>query len=318
MTGSSVAAVSTFGVIALPEMLKRNYRKELAAGSVVAAGSLAHLIPPSIMMIMYALICDVSARDCLLAGVVPGVILAGLYVVIVVVWTYIDESAAPVSPPASLKERALSLRFGVFPVALILAVLGTILAGIATVTESAALGAFTSLAYGIIVRKINWKAFVRASVESSLFCAFIMLVALGGKVFSFTLSYLLIPQYLVNLITDLGASPILTVVIFQIAFIVFGMFIDPLGMLFICMPVMLPALLHFGLSPIWFGVLAMINLEFAYITPPLGINLYIAKSIAGEEVTLMQIMKGSMIFETASVITLALLVFFPQLALWVV
>ena len=316
LSGSSLAAVSTFGILALPKLLERGYDKRLAVGAVASAGGLDHLIPPSILMVLYASVTEVSVGKMLMAGFIPGLILAGAFGLVVWGWVWWTPQAAPREPATSWGERLGVLRKAGVPLLLVLAVLGSIYLGVATATEAAGIGALASLGVTMARRKVTVERLWQGLQHTVQTTAFIMLIAVGGKLLSWVLTYHQIPQRLVDVLVQAEVNRWVLMIAFQLMYIVLGMFIDPVSMIIVTMPVLVPVLtaLHFDL--IWFGVLLMVNIEMALITPPLGFSLYILKGLAPEDVTFNDVLAGCLIFALADLAVIAILMVFPELVLW--
>ena len=316
LSGSSLAAVSTFGILALPKLLERGYDKRLAVGAVASAGGLDHLIPPSILMVLYASVTEVSVGKMLMAGFIPGLILAGAFGLVVWGWVWWTPQAAPREPAASWAERVGALRKAGVPLLLVLAVLGSIYLGVATATEAAGIGALASLGVTMARRKVTVERLWQGLQHTVQTTAFVMLIAVGGKLLSWVLTYHQIPQRLVDVLVQAEVNRWVLMIAFQLMYIVLGMFIDPVSMIIVTMPVLVPVLtaLHFDL--IWFGVLLMVNIEMALITPPVGFSLYILKGLAPEDVTFNDVLAGCLIFALADLAVIAILMVFPELVLW--
>lgn len=315
MSGSSLGAIATFGTVAVPQMLKRGYDPKLATGSVCAAGALAHLIPPSVMAVLYAMLVETSPGQQLMAGFLPGFLLAGGFVGIAIVWALLNPKAAPREPSVPWRERFLVLRKIGGPLVIIVAVLGVIYTGIATVTESAAIGAFAALILAIISRRLTRANFTGSLLNATRTTSFVLLIAVAGKFFGWVMNYFTIPQHIVDMMVATNANPWLILVMIQVLYIILGMFIDPMGIMFTTVPVLYPLLQAFGFDMVWFGVLFLINMELAIVTPPLGFGLYIIKGIV-PQVPLSDIIKGGLRFSVATVAVLGILMAFPQIALW--
>ena len=316
MSGSTLGAIATFGLLAVPQMLKRGYDKRLATGSVAAAGSLAHLIPPSIMAILYAMIVETSPGQQLMAGLFPGVILAAGFASVAIIWVRVNPSIAPQEPGVSWKERLLVLKKVGAPIIIIIAVLGGIYTGIATVTESAAIGALASFILAISSRQLTRKVFFETLLRAVRTASFVMFIAVGGKFFGWVLNYYTIPQHIVDVLVATEWNRWIIMIMVQVLFIVMGMFIDPVGIMFTTIPILHPIMVAFGFDPVWFGVLFLINMEIAIITPPLGFGLYIIKGIVPDEVSLGDIISGGLRFCLATIVVLGLVMAFPEIALW--
>lgn len=315
MTGSSLGSCATFSVVALPQMLKKGYRPSLATGAVTASGGLAHLIPPSTLAVVYCSLLDLSIGQMLIAGVIPGFLLAGLFAVVAMIWVLIIPASAPREDPCSWKERFHSLRKIWSAVVIIISLMGTIYFGIATVTEAAAIGAFASFLIAATSKRVSIDSLKHALLETVKATSFIMFIAVGGKMLSFTLTYMGIPQKLVEILFRESLDRYLIIIGMQLIYVVLGMFIDAIGMIVITMPIYFPILLALDFSPIWFGIMLLINVEIGLVTPPFALNVYIVKG-ARPEIPLTEIFKGSLIFIVAAVFMIALLMVFPDIALW--
>ncbi len=316
LSGSSLAAISTIGVMAGPEMIKRGYDKRLIAGSITGAGTLAHIIPPSIMIVLYAGMVEISVGKALMAGFLPGLLLAVIFGTIIVTWVRLRPSAAPAEPPVSWKERMMVIRKLLLPLLVAAVVLGSIYTGVTTVTEAAGMGALAAIIIAIAYRKISFKQFLNSGMSAVKTTCFIMLIAVGGKMLSLTLTYYLIPQHIVSAIVSLPIAPMGIMVLMQVLLFFLGMFIDPVSIIIITTPIFIPVLTALHFDFIWYGILLMVNMGMALITPPLGFALYIVKGILGEQITLNEVLKGSLVFLIGEAVAIALLMAFPIIALW--
>jgi len=316
LSGSTLGATAAMGILAVPEMLKRGYDKRLSTGSVAAAGGLAHLIPPSMMAVIYASICELSVGKQLMAGFIPGFVLAAGFATVCLVWVWRDPTVAPREAGVSWAERLKVLRKGIGPVLIIVAVLGSIYMGIATVTEAAAIGAFAAFLLGVIGRRLTRKAFLGLTLSSVQVTCYILFIVVGAKILGWILMYLNIPQQALAVLTGVIENRWAILIMVQLVWIIMGTFMDAISIMLVTVPLLLPMILGLGFDPIWFGVLFLINSETATITPPVGFNLYIIKGIVPEDVTLGHIIRGAMAFMIADLVTLGVIMAFPQLALW--
>lgn len=319
MSGISGAATVAMGLIALPSMLKRGYNKRLAAGTVAAGGSLGILIPPSIIMVVYASLTNVSVGKMFMAGIVPGIILTVIYILQVGILCRVKPHYGPPIPEperVNLKEKIISLKEIALPIVLIIVVLGFIYFGICTPTEAAAIGAFAAFIITIIHRKMTWNVFYKSLKETLVLSVMIMWIVLGAKCFVHVYSATGASDFVGELIGGLPLNKWLIIILMQIIILFLGMFIDPIGIMMIAVPVFLPIIESYGMSPIWFGVLFTINLEMAYITPPFGLNLFYLKSIMPRDVTMNDLYRSIVPFVFRDMAAIALIIIFPQLALW--
>ncbi len=316
LSGSSLAAISTIGVLIGPDMMKRGYDKRLVAGTITGAGTLAQIIPPSIMMVLYAGLAEVSVGQQLMAGLMPGLLMAVLFGITVAIWVRIKPSAAPVEPSVSWKERIVAFKKLVLPVIVAALVLGCIYTGITTATEAAAIGALASIVIAITARKMTFKQFLESGMTAMRTTCFIMLIAVGGKLLSWCLTYYLIPQNIMSVLTSISVDPILVVILILVLLFFLGMFIDAVSIVIITVPILVPVMSALQIDFIWFGVLMIINMGMGLITPPVGFALYIVKGIFGEQISLNQVLKGSLVFLGAEAVSLAILIAFPIISLW--
>jgi C4-dicarboxylate transporter, DctM subunit len=316
MCGSSAAGTATMAVITIPEMLRRGYSQRLATGCIAAAGALAHIIPPSMLIVVYASLVEASPGRCLMAAVIPGLILAFFYATICFVWATVSPESAPKEPKSTWTEKIDALKPAWQPVIVIMAIMGTMYTGIATATEAAAMGAIAALF--ILLVKLKSKAknpILKALKESARVSCFIMVIATAGKMLGAAMAYYQIPSSLVNLMMEHDLNRIGVMVAIQLVYVLLGMFIDPVGIMVVSLPVVLPILNAYDFNVYWFCVMAMVNFEIALVTPPMGTQLYIIKGIV-PEVPLGNILQGALIFMIGPVCMLVLLYVWPELATW--
>jgi C4-dicarboxylate transporter, DctM subunit len=314
LSGSSISATATLGPVIIPEMQRAGYDQKLTVGTIGAAGGLAHLIPPSAIAVFYAALVEVSAGKQLFAGLIPGLILAVCFAGVVFIWASISPKLAPLGERVSWKVRFFSLRKVIAPAIVALVVLIAIYTGMATVTEAAAVGAFAGLVL-CLFKRVKLAVYRSALMDTVTAIGFILLISAAAKMFSWTLSYYMLPQQLAEFLTNAHMSPIVTLIAIQILYLILGCFIDTISMLLLTVPVLFPLMTAMGYDLIWFGVLFMINVEMALITPPFGFHLFIIKGIA-PKVPMSDIIKGCLVFAIADVFVLGLVMAFPGLALW--
>jgi len=315
MCGSSAGGTSTMAIVTIPEMLKRGYSKRLATGCIAGAGALAHLIPPSMLMVVYASIVEVSPGRALMAALIPGLILAVYYGITVNIWVTLKPGDAPQEPPTTWTEKFTALKVAWQPIILVMAVMGSLYFGITTATEAAAMGAFVALIITLFKTRGNMGKIGHAFMEGARISCFIMLIAVSGKIIAMTMTYYLIPQHIVEIILGLNLTPTMVMILLQVLFIFLGMFIEPIGIMVVTLPIVAPLLVALGFDPYWFGVMLMVNFEIALITPPMGTQLYIIKGIV-PQVPLGDILRGALVFCIAPVLMLVTLYIFKDLALW--
>ena len=315
MCGLSMAGAATIGIVAIPEMLRRGYDKGLATGSVTCAGTLGILIPPSLPFIMYGMIAEESVGQLFIAGILPGVMLTVLFSTYVFLRAWRQPHLAPGVSGITWKERIVSLKGLWAAIILILAVLGSIYGGVATPTEAAGIGAFGALVIAIVRRSINLKSMVEAAWRALTVVGFVMFLVVGAMFFS---RYLTMTGMTQSLTIWMASLPVLPWVILGgmcVILIFLGCFLDSTAIILITTPLFLPIVTGFGFSPIWYGVILVMNIEIAFVTPPVGMNLYVVSNIA-RDVPITTILRGSLPFLLLAVLGIALVIAFPELALW--
>ncbi len=319
MSGISGAATVAMGLIALPFMLSRGYDKRLAAGTIAAGGSLGILIPPSIMMVVYGSLANVSVGKMFMAGILPGILLTLVFTIQVGIlcrWKPHYGPPLPEKERVGYKEKLTSLKGVALPFALIIVVLGVIYLGICTPTEAAGVGAFVAFLIALLRGKLTRKLFRSALLETLTITVMIMWIVLGAKCFVHIYSASGASDFVGELMGSLPVNKWVIVILMQLIILFLGMFIDPIGIMMITVPVFVPLITSYGMDPIWFGILLTINLEMAYITPPFGLNLFYLKSIMPPEVTMKDLYRSVVFFVLGDMVTMALVMLFPQIALW--
>lgn len=314
VSGSSVATASVMGTLALPEMKKRNYRDTLATGAIAAGGTLGILIPPSIPMIVYGISTKTSIGKLFMAGIIPGVILTAIFVVYEAMAALMG--AAPREAIKVLwKERLIALA-GIGPfLLLIVFILGSIYAGIATPTEAASIGVITSLIMGFAYRKLNLQKTWQALKAATRTTAMLLMVILGAMLFGYLLTAIRFPHALIGLVEGAEISRWWILIVINLVFILLGCFLETISIITICAPIAVPIIMLLGWDPVWFGIIMTINMEMALITPPVGLNLYVVKD-AVKEVSIGTIIKGVIPFIILMAVGIALVMVVPSLALW--
>ena len=317
IVGGSTVNAAAIGTVAVPQMRKRGYDTRLATGCVAAGGTLGILIPPSSTMILYAILTDQSIGQLFMGGIIPGIMMVLLFSLYIVFMAVRYPKMAPSVGSSSFKEKVVALK-GVWPtIVIILLVLGTIYGGIATASESAALGALGAAIIALFFRKSNWEVVKGALMRTMRITGFVGVLVMGAMVFGFLITRLGIPQNLVAWINSMEFSPIAILVVINIMYLVLGCFIDPAAMIALTVPVIFPIMVNAGYDPVWFGVMLVMNMEMGNITPPVGLNLYILKSISPPDVKLSDILVGALPFVIMLGIGIVLVVLFPDLILYI-
>lgn len=315
MCGVSIGAIAAIGPAALGEMLKRGYDKRLALGAIASAGSLAMLIPPSAPFILYGIVSETSIGDLFIAGIFPGIVVATCLACYVVGRVLKNSTLAPPVPGFSWKERFVSLRLAWAPLLLILAVLGTIYSGIATPSESAAIG--TLVAFLLCIRrKFDLKEIGRIMKDVALTTGMICMILVGASTFGYLLNSQQIPQYISNLATSFPVSPWVILFSIQLILVILGCFLDVGSIIMITMPIFVPIIQLLGFNLVWFGVTVIINMEIAVVTPPVGLNLYVLKGVSPPDVTLSDVIFGVLPYIFVLIGALVTVMVFPQISLW--
>ena len=317
-SGSSVATAATVGSVAIPEMKKAGYDPRLSAGAVAAGGVLGVLIPPSVLLIFYAALTEVSAGKMLVAGVIPGILTTLVFMVGTwLVSVKLEHKQAPVAR-SSWSDRVLSLRDAWQVLVLFLVVLGGIYLGFVTPTEAGALGAFVAFLMLCLSRSARPKLgrnLYESFRSSATTTVMIMMTIVGAGVFSYFLSLAQVPQAIASAVVEAPLHPMLIIGLLLLIYFPLGMFLDAFSMLVITLPIMFPTVMSLGFDPIWFGILAVKMCEIGLITPPVGLNVYVIAGI-DRSTPLSQIFRGAWWFVIMEIVTTLILFFFPILVTW--
>lgn len=316
-SGSSTATAAALGRISVPEMVKAGYDPGLATGTVASAGTLGAMIPPSIAFVLYGIFAEVSISKLFIAGILPGLMTALIYATMIIVRCKINPSLGPPqAQDASRAEKYEALR-EVWPLlVLILTIIGGLYGGIFTPTEAGAFGAFMSFVVAAWQGRLSIPVFRDSLFEALSGTARIFWVAIGAVLLTRFLAMTGAEGFLKEMVGSWAADPILLVLAASMIYIVLGMFLDPLGLLLITLPLLLPMFEALNLDLIWFGVLVVKYIEIGLLTPPVGLNVYVIKSVVGQDISLETIFKGVTWFLVCEVIVVLLLVGFPQISLF--
>tara|TARA_R110000787_G_scaffold63679_5_gene143539 strand:+ start:4475 stop:5758 length:1284 start_codon:yes stop_codon:yes gene_type:complete len=314
-SGSSVATAATIGTVALPEVEKHGYNERLFLGTIAAGGTLGILIPPSINLIIYGLLTDTSVPELYLAGFIPGLVLAGLFMLTVILACMYRKSWGGEAMHSSWSDKIDSLPGLLPPLGIFAVVVGSIYAGIATPTEAASLGVIAAIGLAAWNRTLSIAMLKRAIEGTMRTTAMIMLIILAAIFLNFILGAIGLTQALAAFITGLGLTSMQTMLMIIGFYIVLGCFMETLSMLLTTAPLITPIVIALGFDPVWFGILLMVLLETALITPPIGINLYVVQGIR-KSGSLNDVMIGILPFVAAMFAMIGLLLVFPSMALW--
>src|SRR5262245_2984270 len=314
MSGASVAAASVMSKIAMPEMRRHGYSDELGAGAIGIGATLDILIPPSIAMVIYGIATQTSIGKLLIAGIIPGVIVGILLAVMIYLWVLVSPAHAPTTYRVPAAERWASLARiwpSLFLIALVLLLLYT---GIATPSEVGALGAFLAAVIGSFFGRLTWADAIEALQSTILTSAMIFLILIGATVFGYYMALSRIPQEVVTLVTAMELNRWVVIIGIVVAYFVVSMFMDEIPLLLLTLQLTFPLVTGLGFDPVWFGVISMMMISMGLVFPPVGLIAFIVSATAG--VDLMKVYKGTSILMVSIVITTALLMVFPQIALW--
>lgn len=312
--GSSMATASTMSRVAMPPMRALGYSDALAAGSIAAGGTLGILIPPSVILLIYGILTSSNIGQLFIAGILPGLLGVLGYMAAVMVMTRIDPASGPAAPRTPWPERLRLLR-GVWAIiALFALVLGGIYAGVFTPTEAAGIGAAGAFLFVLGKRRLTWASLIAILSESARTAAMMIALLFGATLFNNLLDMLGFATALGNLLTGLEASPMLVLIAMLAIYFVLGLFLESLSMLLLTIPIFFPIVQHLGIDPIWFGILVVVAIEISLITPPVGLNVFILKSMV-RDVALATIFRGVAPFVVVDILRLAILVAFPSIVL---
>ncbi len=319
MAGVSGAATVSLGIIALPSMLKLGYDKKLSTGAIMAGGALGFLIPPSVLMILYAYLAKVSVGKLFAAGMVPGLMLAGIYMLYIFARAVINPSVAPSIPKAerqNVVEKVKSLKYLILPGSLVTLVLWCIISGKTTPSEAAAIGAAGSILCAAIYKTLTFPVLKEVVFDTAKLMGMIIWITLAATFFSKVYMLLDGAVMIEELIEDSGLSPTWIVVMMLMCYFVLGMFLDDFAIVFITVPIFMPIIDLLGIDPIWFAVLFVVSMQTAYLTPPFGYNLFYMRSVAPPEITINDLYKAVVPFIILQIIALTLMVIFPDIVMW--
>ena len=319
-TGIIGAVVTLMGLLAWPAMVKAGYDKKFASGVICSGGCLGILIPPSIMLIVYAVIAQLSPLRLFAAAIFPGLMLAGLYIIYVIIRAYLNPSLAPKPPAEEIPPRAVIFKevlVSFVPLfSLIILVLGTILAGLATPAEAAAVGAFGSLVLSFFYKSLKWKNFKESVFLTAKTSAMIMWLFVGSWTFASVFSYLGGHEVFEHFFKSMDLQPWQFLVITQLIIFVLGWPLEWTEILIIFVPIFLPLVEFFGVNPYFFAMLIALNLQTSFLTPPMAMSAYYLKGVQSRNVELLEIFKGIMPFLGIVILAMVLMYIFPGIALW--
>jgi tripartite ATP-independent transporter DctM subunit len=320
VSGSSLATATTIGAVAIPTMKEHGYNERITLGSIAAGGTLGILIPPSLIMIVYGLVAEVSIGDLYVAGIVPGILMMVGFIAAILVLSKFGAKGESAIQRYSLREKLAGL-VNIIPIALLIGmVIGTIYLGIATATEAAAYGATGALVIALIKRRLNWPTLRSALLSTAMTTGMILFVVTAAFLLQFVLSFIGVPRALSQSILALGLNSTQLILLICVVFILLGMVMDGLPIVVAVVPIFLPLLEAQGIDLVWFGIIVVILIELGLITPPIGMNLFVLQGVRhrlyGTQAGRMSdIVIGVLPFIAAMLLVLGLVIIFPQVAL---
>jgi len=315
ISGSSLAAAATMGMVALPEMKRFKYDDSLATGCIAAGGTLGILIPPSTVMIIYGMLTEQPIATLFIAGILPGILLCVLFMLSIYIMARLKPALGPPGPKFTMKEKIYSLKDTWSILCLFILVIGGLYTGWFTPTEAAGVGAFGAFVITIIKRRLTWDNLTTALSDTTRTTAMVFLILIGAHILGYFLAISQIPDQLSILAAESGLNNYIVLALLIFAYIVLGCFMEGLAIMVLTIPIVYPMVLDMGFDPIWFGVIITLVMEMSLITPPVGINVFIISGIA-KEVPMYTIFRGILPFWFAILVCIIFLVMFPQIALF--
>ncbi|MCR4264596.1 TRAP transporter large permease [Nitratireductor sp. ZSWI3] len=319
LSGSSMANTAMLGTTLMPDMIRRGYKPHMIMGPILATGGLAMIIPPSSLAVLLGSLARIDVGALLIAGLVPGLVLALLFIATIRLQIAVDPEAAPgyAAERASLAEIARALLVDVLPMGIVVfSVVGLILLGWATPTESAAFGALSVVALAAVYRSLSWDAVVRSLTGTLKVSAMMLMIIVGSTTFSQILAFSGASSGLIAFATSFELDAYLVLAIMFLVLLVLGMFMDQLSIMMLTLPIFMPLVGLYGFDPIWFGVIMLLALELSLATPPFGLLLFVMVGVSPNGTTIGQVARAAFPYICCTVLLVVLLTLFPQLALW--
>ncbi len=318
-TGIVGATVITMGLISLPTMLKRGYSTELATGTIAASGTLGQIIPPSVVLVLLGSVLNVSVGDLFAAALIPGVLLVVCYIVYIVIYSLLYPEKAPSMPAEEIKKfrgkgfamRVLKAFF--LPLLLIVAVLGSILAGIASPTEASAIGALGATLLTVIQGKFSWSVLKEVMQETTHLTTMVFIILIGATTFALVFRGMGGDDYLIDLIENANLSPMAFLFLVMLVVFIAGFFIDFIEIIFIIVPVVAPIFVNYEMNLVWIGILLALNLQTSFLSPPFGFSLFYLKGVAPEGVTTQHLYRGIIPFVLIQLVFLIAVILYPEI-----
>lgn len=316
-SGSSVATAAAFSRIAVPEMLKSGYKASLATGAVAASGTLGSLIPPSVLMILYGIFTSTSIGQLFVAGIIPGILSAVIYIAMITLRAKLNPELAPVVTEKFSRQQKLAALADTWPLpVLILGILGGIFSGLFTPTEAGAIGAGLAIVIALCRRSLSKSALKQSVIETAEGTCTVFIIAIGASMFSVFMGLSTLPTSLSNWLLPHVDNIYVLVALIAVLFIGLGMFVESISLMLLTLPVIQPIMIGMNVDMVWFGIIVIKLLEIGLITPPVGLNVYVMKSSLGDQVPLSQMFLGAFWFVIMDIVTLIILVEFPSITLF--
>ena len=316
ITGSSIACASTMGRICSPEMLRMGYDPRLATASVAAGGTLGSLIPPSVLFIIYGIFTETSIAKLFLAGILPGLLSLAGFLLVILVWVRRDPAAAPAWEGEITMAERRGAAWAAWPALLLFGIIvGGIYGGVFTATESAAVCLAAAVLIGVVQRKLSFGSLVEALRETAIQTSSIFLIAAAAKIFVAFIALTNVAPAIVEAVTAAELSSVVLLAAIAVIYLVLGMFLDPIGIMVLTLPLLIPLVETYGFDLIWFGVVVIKLLEIGLVTPPVGLNVFVIANVVGDEVSIDRIFAGILRFLSVDVIVLVLIIAFPVISL---
>jgi C4-dicarboxylate transporter DctM subunit len=310
--GSTAATTATIGKVAIPEMRKHHYGDMFALGTVATAGGLGIMIPPSTSFVVYGIMTEQSIGKLYMAGIIPGIVLAILFMATVFLWLRLDPTAGPPGPPTTWKQKGKSLLGVVDALILFLVSIGGLFAGWFTPTEAGAVGCVGAIIIGLYNRELTWQKFLEATRDGVRISCMIMLLIAGATMFSHFMTRTTMPMVISEWVASLGLAPVVVMILILVFYFFLGTFLDAMAIIVLIIPILFPIVISLGFDPIWFGVMVTVESMMAVVSPPDGVNVYVTKAIA-RDVPIMTIFIGTLPYLVPFFVGIALMFVFPQL-----
>ncbi len=315
ISGSSVATAATFSTVAYPEMRRYGYPQSFATGVIAAGGTLGAMLPPSTVLAVYGIITQQDIGKLFMAGVLPGLLAITMYMITIGIIGRVKPGFLPAGPRASWKERAGAIRDVWSPVLLFIFVIGGLYGGLFTPTEAGGMGAAGAFIIGVLRRRLSGQGIKAALLQATRTAAAVFTVLIGALLFGYFLTITQTPQKVTEFMTGLGIGPYGVLLLIMVMYLILGCLMDAMAMIILTVPIIFPVITALGFDPIWFGVIIVMTVELGLIHPPVGMNVFVIKSVV-PDVDFTTIFKGVIPFIVTDLIRLAILIAFPMIALW--